>query len=373
MFDSTIGRWQSKDPKSFDAGDTNLYRYVGNHPSYATDPSGLEEWDPAVIGAAIRSIDPDLAELLEYHAYLSPIQGDRPIVRHAGNSKRYINAQYPASWSNQQVIDSIFSNTWTIYDSDLLDHVRTAARDYGRLTNPMGDDPDRMSGRSEADVLRENQRERYREAVSKIAPMIVDTMRSFPFGEGAYAAYMLIDGQFYEYGKGIVKDAAETASVFAELVKSHPAEAITTGVVVVVVGGRYVVKKIDDVAPREAGAFRAPRPEDTQAIAKGQRIMPKSTTGDILDHIQGRDSKYISLSLTKGGTARFHGPDGIAEIDLEMALKTGSGLVSHKQVLQVARKHGTTKDVKNVLSAQEVLLTNGLDPRAIIRVTGQGG
>jgi hypothetical protein len=42
VFDSTIGRWQSKDPKSFDAGDTNLYRYVGNHPSYATDPSGLE-------------------------------------------------------------------------------------------------------------------------------------------------------------------------------------------------------------------------------------------------------------------------------------------------------------------------------------------
>ncbi|MFY7750519.1 MAG: RHS repeat-associated core domain-containing protein, partial [Exiguobacterium acetylicum] len=43
MFDPTIGRWQTKDPKSFDAGDTNLYRYVGNHPSYATDPSGLEE------------------------------------------------------------------------------------------------------------------------------------------------------------------------------------------------------------------------------------------------------------------------------------------------------------------------------------------
>ena len=45
MFAPTIGRWQTKDPKSFDAGDTNLYRFVGNHPSYATDPSGLE--DPA--------------------------------------------------------------------------------------------------------------------------------------------------------------------------------------------------------------------------------------------------------------------------------------------------------------------------------------
>ncbi len=49
MFDSTIGRWQSKDPKSFDAGDTNLYRFVGNHPSYATDPSG-----ESILGQAIR-------------------------------------------------------------------------------------------------------------------------------------------------------------------------------------------------------------------------------------------------------------------------------------------------------------------------------
>jgi hypothetical protein len=45
VFDPTIGRWQTKDPKSFAAGDTNLYRYVGNHPSYATDPSGLETKD----------------------------------------------------------------------------------------------------------------------------------------------------------------------------------------------------------------------------------------------------------------------------------------------------------------------------------------
>ena len=52
MFDSTIGRWQSKDPKSFDAGDTNLYRFVGNHSSYATDPSGLEEWDPKKLSRA---------------------------------------------------------------------------------------------------------------------------------------------------------------------------------------------------------------------------------------------------------------------------------------------------------------------------------
>jgi RHS repeat-associated protein len=46
--DLVLARFISQDPKSFAAGDTNLYRYVGNHPSYATDPSGLV--DPQSIG-----------------------------------------------------------------------------------------------------------------------------------------------------------------------------------------------------------------------------------------------------------------------------------------------------------------------------------
>ncbi|MBL8871283.1 MAG: RHS repeat-associated core domain-containing protein [Planctomycetaceae bacterium] len=36
-----MGRWISKDPLGFDAGDMNLYRYVGNGPTDASDPSGL--------------------------------------------------------------------------------------------------------------------------------------------------------------------------------------------------------------------------------------------------------------------------------------------------------------------------------------------
>jgi hypothetical protein len=31
------------DPLGFEAGDANLYRYVGNNPTNATDPTGLEE------------------------------------------------------------------------------------------------------------------------------------------------------------------------------------------------------------------------------------------------------------------------------------------------------------------------------------------
>jgi RHS repeat-associated protein len=39
----TDGRFESEDPKAFGAGDTDLYRYVRNVPTNATDPLGLQE------------------------------------------------------------------------------------------------------------------------------------------------------------------------------------------------------------------------------------------------------------------------------------------------------------------------------------------
>jgi RHS repeat-associated protein len=41
-YDNTVGRFISEDPIGFEAGDTNIYRYVGNSSPNATDPSGLE-------------------------------------------------------------------------------------------------------------------------------------------------------------------------------------------------------------------------------------------------------------------------------------------------------------------------------------------
>jgi RHS repeat-associated protein len=40
-YDPATGRWLSQDPIGFAAGDANLYRYVGNGPTGATDPTGL--------------------------------------------------------------------------------------------------------------------------------------------------------------------------------------------------------------------------------------------------------------------------------------------------------------------------------------------
>jgi RHS repeat-associated protein len=41
-YDSFSGRWISQDPLGFDARDSNLYRYVNNGPTIATDPTGLD-------------------------------------------------------------------------------------------------------------------------------------------------------------------------------------------------------------------------------------------------------------------------------------------------------------------------------------------
>ncbi len=40
-FSPNLGRWLQQDPTGYAAGDSNLYRYVGNAPTRAMDPSGL--------------------------------------------------------------------------------------------------------------------------------------------------------------------------------------------------------------------------------------------------------------------------------------------------------------------------------------------
>jgi RHS repeat-associated protein len=42
-YDPTSGRFVSQDPSGFSAGDADLYRYVGNDPTNAIDPSGLQQ------------------------------------------------------------------------------------------------------------------------------------------------------------------------------------------------------------------------------------------------------------------------------------------------------------------------------------------
>jgi hypothetical protein len=91
MFDPTVGRWLEEDSIGFEGGDANLYRFVGNDPTNATDPTGMEarteilnpgeKVDPAKFGggniaiaqgphgqlqvntkAAVRRFDPELSD-----------------------------------------------------------------------------------------------------------------------------------------------------------------------------------------------------------------------------------------------------------------------------------------------------------------------
>src|SRR5262245_36228830 len=43
-YDADTGRWISQDPLGFDAGDSNLYRYVSNRPVQWSDPSGKQQF-----------------------------------------------------------------------------------------------------------------------------------------------------------------------------------------------------------------------------------------------------------------------------------------------------------------------------------------
>jgi RHS repeat-associated protein len=57
-YDSGVGRFISEDPIGFGAGDANLYRYVGNSPVNAIDPSGLQEDSPIqrVFGGLLQGL-----------------------------------------------------------------------------------------------------------------------------------------------------------------------------------------------------------------------------------------------------------------------------------------------------------------------------
>lgn len=68
MYDPRVGRWLSPDPIEFEAGDMNLYRYVGNSPTNGTDPSGL--------AGVFRNLTEQEKGFLEFY-YLAAMPGLR--------------------------------------------------------------------------------------------------------------------------------------------------------------------------------------------------------------------------------------------------------------------------------------------------------
>src|SRR5262245_23615300 len=52
-YDANTGRWIAQDPFGFDAGDSNLFRYVRNETSRETDPSGM--LPPFLVGSILSA------------------------------------------------------------------------------------------------------------------------------------------------------------------------------------------------------------------------------------------------------------------------------------------------------------------------------
>ncbi|WP_158265152.1 RHS repeat domain-containing protein [Blastopirellula marina] len=67
FYESEDGRWISQDPIGFDAGDANLYRYVGNSHPNLVDPSGQEVY---VIDRLFPTTSPGPKYWLLDHTYI---------------------------------------------------------------------------------------------------------------------------------------------------------------------------------------------------------------------------------------------------------------------------------------------------------------
>jgi RHS repeat-associated protein len=80
-YNPTLGRFMSEDPKGFDAGDYNLYRYCKNDPLDKTDPMGLDPGDPfptalAAGQDAVRFTNPtSIRQNLEYGGFIYKLDG----------------------------------------------------------------------------------------------------------------------------------------------------------------------------------------------------------------------------------------------------------------------------------------------------------
>jgi hypothetical protein len=111
--------------------------------------------------------------------------------------------------------------------------------------------------------------------------------------------------------------------------------------------------------------FRALSESDMISLMNGQRIMPRGVVRDIEAQVKGMPTKYISASQTLEGARRFQSTAPIVEIDVNKLVRSGSGVVDHKNVLQALRD---LKDITNAKRASEVLIKNGIDPGAIVRI-----
>jgi len=84
-YDAAIGQWLSEDPIGFDAGDSNIRRYVSNRPLHGLDSTGLDEAPSlAIAGPLIGGGLPEWGQVPPYE-FLKPLKGLPELSLYQGN------------------------------------------------------------------------------------------------------------------------------------------------------------------------------------------------------------------------------------------------------------------------------------------------
>ena len=100
-------------------------------------------------------------------------------------------------------------------------------------------------------------------------------------------------------------------------------------------------------------------------LENGFGLTPKGSGGSIGDQIRGENTGYISASKSIAATKRFSSGNGLVAIDVDEAMRTGTGFVDHNNVLQGAARSGDLRAVRDAKRAQEVLFKGAIPAEAI--------
>jgi hypothetical protein len=103
-YDPTIGRWTSEDPISFEGGDADLSRYVGNSPTNFIDPAGLDK-TPADLVDGLQGLINDL--LTPRPTITIPPGSIPPGVRGGINAPISFLGQNPTEKTRPQIMGNI--------------------------------------------------------------------------------------------------------------------------------------------------------------------------------------------------------------------------------------------------------------------------
>jgi RHS repeat-associated protein len=127
LYSADAGRFLSEDPTRFAAGDPNLYRYAGNGPTNATDPSGLQG-APEVVEMPEQRRDRLAAEIRDIQQRMDDFSG-RPSF---GNNEVLRGLQAELS-AKQKALDDL---TWTLR---LIDKMRVQPNQHAGSSGPKWD------------------------------------------------------------------------------------------------------------------------------------------------------------------------------------------------------------------------------------------